>query len=660
MNELLQPIQIGKMRVKNRMVMGPMNTNFTNENGAVTAQIEAFYRERARNGIGLIVMEACSVTDETVNHAVQPLLTNDKYIPGWFNVVDCIHGYGAKASVEIVHYGSEGEIGKKLSASDISSRGGFVQPLTIGQIAEIQNQFVAASERAKKAGFDAITVHAVHGYLLAQFLSPLHNRRTDEYGGSLENRSRFLVESIAKIKTRLGSDYPVMVRFSATEFVTGGWDLEESRQLAVILEKAGVAALDLSSCTASNYIFSIRPNNMGDIEGFLVPYSRAIKEVVSIPVICAGGMRDPDKLSALITAGDLDMVTLGRSLLADEQYARKVMERRSREIRHCLSCQECLASLNSGKNVRCTVNSRTGREYQPTSQKAESPQKVLVVGAGPAGMAAALTSAQRGHSVILCDQAEQLGGTMRAGCIPPGKERMRGLVQWYERELRQAMVDVRLSCPLTGELVKSLAPDVIIQATGAEYMRMMDGADKDFVITATEALLHPQKVGERIVVIGGGVSGSEVAEYFTEGCVEVDYHRTRTVSGDEIEYSVSPGNNPASRNVTIVEMRDSICADMYDDNARLMRIKLHESGVISHLNTRVEKIETGKVYILDDNNGERSVLDADTVVLAAGLKSLETTVSLPENIPVYKVGDAAGPGKIMQAIHAGDTLGGIL
>lgn len=660
MNELLQPIQIGRMRIKNRLVMGPMNTNFSNENGAPTAQLEAFYLERARNGVGLIVMEACSVTEETVNHAVQPLLTDDRFIPGWFNIVDGLHGHGTKASVEIVHYGSEGEIGKMVSASDVSSRGRLVHPLDIEEIAAIQEQFVTAAERAKTAGFDAVTLHAAHGYLLAQFLSSLHNRRTDEYGGSLENRSRFLTEIIAKIKARLGRDFPVMVRFSVTEFVEGGRDLEESRRLAVILEKSGVAALDLSSCTASNYIFSIRPNNMGGIEGFLAPYSRAIKEVVSIPVLCAGGMRDPEKMAALIASGGADMVTLGRALLADEQWARKVAEGRSRDIRHCLSCQECLASLNSGRSVRCTVNSRTGREYRPVPQRVESPRRILVAGAGPAGMAAALTAARRGHSVTLCDRADSLGGTMRAGCIPPGKERMLDFAQWYERELRKAKVEVRLACPLTRELVDSLSPDAIVQATGAEYMRMMEGADKDFVVTATEALLHPEKVGRRIVIIGGGVSGSEVAEHYSGGRAEVEFLGTRNLSGDDIAYAVHRREAATPRDIAIVEMRDSLCADMYVDNARLMRIKIRESGVKAYLNTRVEKIEPGKVHLLDACNGERFVVAADTVVLAAGMKPLETAVSLPENVPVHKVGDAAAPGKIMQAIQTGDALGGIL
>lgn len=659
MKELLKPIRIGRMWVKNRMVMGPMNTNFTNENGAVAPQMEAYFAERARNGVGLFVVEAASITTDMINHAVQPLITDEKFVPGWSNLVDAMHAYGAKASIEIVHYGSEGAIGPRVSASTVSHSGGKVKALGAYEIRNIQKQFAESALRAKRAGFDAVTLHGAHGYLIAEFLSPLYNRRKDKYGGSLENRARFLVETVAEVRKAVGPAFPIMVRFSVVEFVTGGRGIDESLELAVLLEKAGVDALDISSCIPPTYLFNIRPNNMGDVEGFLVPHSREIKTLVSIPVICAGGMRDPAKMAEIVGSGGADMITLGRALLADEAFCRKVAEGREETIRYCLSCQECLATLNSGRNVRCTVNCRTGREYRlpPVGTRAVKPRSVLVAGAGPAGMAAALAASLRGHTVTLCDEANAVGGTMVPGCLPPGKERMRDLIDWYERELKANNVRVLLNTPFTAALVKSEKPEVVVLATGSSYMRVIPGAGNGCVMTASEALLDPERVGGRVVVVGGGVSGCEAAEYFSGDPVEIEYHGVGDLAGTEILYSVKPRPAAKTREIAIVEMRGELCADMYEDNARLMRIKLKECGVREYLNTRVEKISAGSIALIDGATGEKFSLKADTIILAAGLAPKDIGVDIPAGPAVYRVGDASQPGKIIDAIYSGDSIG---
>lgn len=661
MKELLKPIRIGRMWVKNRLVMAPMNTNFSNENGAVAPQMEAYFTERAKNGVGLFVVEAASVAASTTNHAVQPLINDEKFVPGWFNMVDALHAYGAKVSIEIVHYGSEGNLGCRESASTISHFGGKVKKLSLAGIKRIQKEFVEAAVNVKTAGFDAVTLHAAHGYLLAEFLSPLYNKRNDRYGGSLKNRARFLLETVQKIREAVGPSFPIMVRYSVTEWVKGGRDIRESVELARMMEQAGVDGLDLSSCVPATYIFNIRPNNFGDVEGFLVPSARKIKEAVSIPVICSGGMRDPGKMEAIVKNGDADMIALGRALLADEEFCRKIIENRELEIRNCLSCQECLATLNSGKTVRCTVNCRTGREYRmPSLPKrraaAGDGKKVLVIGGGPAGMAAALSAAKRGHRVTLCEAAAGLGGAMRPGSTPPGKMRMRELISWYERELAAAGVFVKVNSPCTPKLVKAVAPDIIVQATGAEYMRNIRGSDHASVMTASEALLQPEKVGRRVVIIGGGVSGSEAAEYFSGEPAEITFREAKDISGEDLVYSVEKRPVENQREISLVEMRSEICADMYEDNARVMRIKLKEFGIKIHCDTLVEGIEPGVIH-LRTAAGKKFDVQADTIILSAGLAPKPLAVDLPDGVVVYQAGDAAMPGKIKDAIYMGDSIG---
>lgn len=658
MKELLKSVKIGRMWVKNRFVMAPMNTNFSNENGAVAPQMEMYFLERARNGVGLFVIEAASVTETTVNHAVQPLINEEKFVPGWFNMVDALHAYGAKVSIEIVHYGSEGNMGVRESASGISHFPGKIKTLSLGRIKSIQQEFVDAAVRVKQAGFDAVTLHAAHGYLLAEFLSPLYNKRKDRYGGSLQNRARFLVEIVKKIREAVGPAFPVMVRYSVTEWVEGGREVDESVKLAKIMEQAGVDALDLSSCVPATYIFNIRPNNFGDVEGFLVPASRQIKQAVSIPVICSGGMREPAKMEAIIRNGEADMIAMGRSLLADEEFCQKIIENREERIRYCLSCQECLATLNSGKTVRCTVNCRTGREYRMPviEKKRDSIRKVVVAGGGPAGMAAALAAAKRGNMVTLFESAEALGGAMRPGSIPPGKSRMRDLIAWYERELASAGVRIKLNTPCSASLVENEDPDVVIIAAGADYMRFIEGSDHPSVLTASEALLHPEKVGQKVVVVGGGVSGCEAAEYFSDEPATLTFEGVTDVRGETLVYSTKKRSGALPKEISIVEMRDELCADMYEDNARVMRIKLKEFGVKDHVKTLVEKIEPG-VIRLKKIGGKKFSIEADNIILAAGLTPKGLDLNPRGKAVVYAVGDAASPGKIKDAIYAGDAIG---
>ena len=260
MKMLTKPFQIGNMKLKNRMVMPPMNTNFSDVNGAVTPQMAEYFERRAKGGVGLIIIGAASCRKDVKNQCVQPMIDDMKYVPSWNNLVDRIHRYGTKVSIEIVHYGSEAAIGPKVSSSNISSNPKvLVSPLGIEKILDIENCFVKAVSNARAAQFDAVTLHAAHGYLIAQFLSRLNNKRTDQYGGSLENRCRFLLEIIEKCKGAVGANFPIMVRISADEYMTGGLTVQDAKQIAVLLERAGVSAIDISGGIPLTYLFSIAP-----------------------------------------------------------------------------------------------------------------------------------------------------------------------------------------------------------------------------------------------------------------------------------------------------------------------------------------------------------------------------------------------------------------
>jgi len=657
MKKILEPIQIGNMWVKNRMVMAPMNTNYTNENGAVSNQLIAYYQQRAKHGVGMVVVEAVSVDETIINHEVQPLLTHHRYVPGWANLVDVLHGYGTKVSIELVHYGSEGNIGPKVSASNISHFGCEVKSLSIEEILEIEEQFVQAAIRVKQARFDAITLHAAHGYFLAQFLSPLYNHRTDQYGGSTQNRMRILLEIIQKCKAALGNTFPIMVRYSVEEFIHGGRHIDESAEMAKMMQDAGVAAIDVSSAATGSVMFNLRPNGFGDFEGFLLAYSRKIKQVVSIPVICAGGLRNPDTMEAAIQNGDTDMIALGRSILADDAFCQKVYFNQESRIRNCLCCQECLNSVDSGQSLRCSVNPLTGREsyFEIKEQPANKRKEVLVIGAGPGGMAAAKAAAERGHKVIVCEKTANAGGALKAGSIPPNKYRIADLTAWFERELRLLNVELRFLTEADKRYVQKIAPDIVVFACGADYQRQIPGAGLPNVITAQEALQNPEQVGETVVILGGGATGCETAEMLAGQSKSIAFLGMTDVYGKTIDYDVTDGPQQQGRTITVVEMRSEHGLDMSEDSRRLMHIELRERGVNLMANTMVERIEPDGVVIKQKDSQEEK-LRADTVVLSAGLQPVGMPF-VPDEAEFYMVGDAVKPGKIIDAIYTGYVTG---
>lgn len=650
---LMEPIQIGSMTVKNRIVFPPMNTNLTSEDGCVTPELEAYYLRRARGGAGLIILEAASVSKDSRNHPRQPMICDRKYTASWARLAEKLHRYQTRLSIELVHYGSEAAIPPRVSPSGISKyKENPGKVLTVEEIHRIQEQFVDAAVFAKQAGIDAITLHACHGYLIAEFLSPVFNQRTDQYGGSFENRCRFLLEIIEKCKAALGSKYPIMVRYSANEYVDGGRGMEESVELARVLEAAGVAAIDISASQPSAYLMTTPPYCLPHTKGLLAPYSAAIKKAVKIPVFTAIGIRDPEFAEEILEEGKADLIALGRPQIADPEYAGKVLRGESEKIRHCLSCEYCLDTLDDDRKICCAVNTEAGREAEFDGVcKADSRKRVVVIGGGPAGMEAARVAALRGHDVTLLEKRSALGGTLNAAKLPPNKEMIGRLVEWYERELKALGVTVCLGTEATEETIREMRPDVLFLASGSHYIKRIKGSGLPNVINAYDALTQPEKVGEKVVIVGGGASGAEAAEYFSGALAEVECLGADGIGGN-LRFAVKRREGEARRQITIVEMLDGICSDMDVFCKETVLFTLEQNGVGFRASCRVEEITEEEVRIFDQKKGQEEILQADTVILAGGLKSNDTERFQKMDCPVIRLGDARHPGKIKDAVYS--------
>ena len=660
----MSPVQIGYMQVKNRIVFPPMNTNLSSEDGCVTPQMEEYYVRRAKGGAGLIILEASSVAKDTRNHPRQPMICDRKYTASWARLVERLHRYGTKVSIELVHYGSEASIPPRVSPSGLSKyKDAPGKVLTVEEIHHIQQQFVEAALYAKQAGMDAITLHGCHGYLIAEFLSPVFNQRTDEYGGSFENRCRFLLEIIEKCRRALGPRFPIMVRYSANEYIDGGRELDEAVRLAKVLADSGVDAIDLSASQPSAYLMTTPPYCLPQAKGLLVPYSEAIRQVVSVPVFTAIGIREPEYAEQILTEGKADLIALGRPQLADPDYAHKVCCGHPEKIRHCLSCEYCLDTLDDDRQICCAVNPETGRETEFAGAGAVLAERfsagasgygrknVIVIGGGPAGMEAARVAALKGHKVTLFEKRGELGGTLNAAKIPPHKEMIGKLVDWYRRELDELGVEVRLGMEMTEEAVDTLEPDVVFLGCGSHYIKRIKGSDLPNVINAYEALTKPDKVGKNVVIVGGGASGAEVAEYFAGALVDVVCMGADELGGKlEFKAEERPGAS-ADHKITVVEMLDGICSDMDVFCREPVLYTLEKNGVRLCPSCRVEEITEKDVRIFNLKEEKEEVLTADTVILAGGLKPNGQEMFQNKPYPVVRIGDAVQAGKIKDAVY---------
>ncbi len=648
-----EPIRIGRMKLKNRMVFPPMNTNYSNENGAPLELMMDYYARRAKGGAALITVESTTFDATSRNHTAQSQFSNSGTIPLWSKLVDKIHRYGAKASIELNHFGADGTVssgGQEPSSSNVTCRGPQyeIHALTIPEIQDMQKRYVESVVNAKKAGFDAVTFHAAHGNIMPQFFDTLYNKRTDWYGGSFENRVRFAREIVEMARKAVGPAFPLIMRISGEEYIEGGREIEETIEICKVMEKAGIDAFDISGGITGTYLFSIAPYNLPGLKGFMMENAKKIKEAVNVPVIGAGGVRDPQYVEELLEEGYVDLVSLGRSMIADPDFPKKALAGMDADIRPCLTCGNCFTEIANDRILTCTVNPEVGREDDFKGiAKADKKKKVLVVGGGASGLEAARVSALRGHEVTVIERNDHLGGSMAAAGLPPKKEKIGELVDWYERVLTILGVTIRKNTAYTPDMAKGY--DVVFSAVGAEYLRVIQGSDKDHVITAVDALHHPEKVGDKVVIIGGGATGLETAEFFGAQGYEIWLNKFKNFSGD-LDITVTKNESFTNKDVTIVEMMPELGIGVEEFSKKILFEQLKINGVKTMVNTKVWMVEDDRVRVVDKNSGNVVDLPADTVILAGGLRSNEIEVEAEGDAEVYLIGDADQPGRIINAL----------
>ncbi len=630
--KLFTPFRIGALELKNRIVMAPMATHYADETGAVTDRLRNYYLERARGGTGLITIESGYI-DTLGRGGMRRLgLHEDRLIPGLKMLVDLVHSAGAKICSQLHHAGRQVNVKNTggrypVSASSLPAAMEAVVPRTL-KIAEIEGlveAFGQAARRSLAAGFDAILIHAAHGYLIHQFLSPLSNNRTDRYGGNLSGRLLFLREIVRRCREEVGKDFPLMVRISADEFIPGGINLEYGQRVARQLEKWGVDGLHVSAATHDTSEMEIQP--MSIPRGCLVHLAERIKKVVSIPVGTVGRIVTPFMAEEILREGRADFVALGRALLADPEFPRKAFEGRPEDIRPCIAClQGCRDHLYRGLPITCLVNPQAGMEREYEIRPASHPKRVFIVGGGPGGMEAAVTAALRGHEVTLAEKENHLGGQFYLAFLPAGKEEIRAYLDYLSVQLRKSGVKVRLNLEVDAKALEEVGADAIFLASGAVPIRPeIPGIDRENVLTAWEVLINPQRVKEKVVVIGGGSVGAETAEFLLD----------------------------LGKDVTLVEMLPVIASDMEMTNRKVLLRRLGEKGAKIRVLSHARAILPGEVEV--EFNGKKEFISADTVVLAVGVKPNRALDGALKEVTgkVFTLGDCVSPRKAIDAIHEG-------
>jgi len=634
LDNLFSSFSIRTLKMQSRIVMPPMATNYATGEGLVTERQVAYYVKRARGGVGYITVEHTGILEQGKASPNMLLISTDKHASRVEGLIEAVHRVDGKIIVQLNHAGrqtSSAVTGSPIvGPSPIScpTRNEIPHELSVNEIEDIIEAFSKAAARVRKAGADGVEIHMAHGYLICSFLSPFSNKREDGYGGNIQGRSRFAVKVLKSVRGRVGPDFPIICRLSGDEYVNGGLRIEETKEVAKILEKEGADALHVSACNAVSVYLNHPPYYVE--EGVFVHLAEAIKSVVNIPVITVGRIRNPVMAEEVLRDEKADLVSMGRALIADPHMPRKATEGRFDEIVPCISCNRCIQSIRKGL-LQCAVNPETGNEARFRLSKAARSKKVWIVGGGPGGLKAAEIAALRGHQVTVFEKDQRLGGRMKLAAIPPKKGILNDFLDYLERRVRRLGVTLELGREFTADELENDKPDVVIVASGA-LPRFPDwkGVEKSGVLSVDEALSKGrERVGKRVLVIGGGGVGAETADFLSEeGC-----------------------------EVTIVEMLDEIASDLVIHLKHYLSERLTKKGVATLTSTTAK--ELGKGYaVVEDASGSRKIGGFDTIVLAVGsipndriAKSLKGKVA-----ELYVIGDASQPRETMEAVYEGEEV----
>ena len=696
-SHLLEPARLGSLELRNRIIMAPMGSNFAESDGTCGERIQAYYEARAAGGAGLLIMGVGAIAFPAgTAEPYQVGLSDDRFLPGLSQLTQRVHKHGAKIAIQLQHAGKtavrdlmEGrelwvpsfpppmktdmmdsltaeELGAFISAGKPKSKP-RVRVLDKADIEQLVGWFGEAAERAKRAGFDGVEIHAAHTYIIAGFLSPYYNKRDDEYGGNLENRARLMLEVIAEVRKRTGSDFGVWLRLDAQELrLDGGITLEECKAFAQMAEAAGVDAVSVSAyaATTTGVAFTEAPL-VQKPAGFL-DWTAQVKSVVKVPVIAVGRL-NPEAADRAIAEGKCDFVGMARKLLADPELPNKLARDDAAAIRPCIYCYVCVSQIFVNERVKCAVNPFTGHEYQRVITPADKPQHLVIVGAGPAGLEAARLASLRGHKVTVLERSNRIGGTLffAALAYPENGALLDNLIH----QVKQLPIDIKLDTAATPELIAQLHPDHILVANGAkraapdipgatakhvwsgdELRRLMTGDRADEIAKAklslgqralmktgsltgannsTDALKQLSKLwmplGKRVVIVGGGLVGLELAEFLVE----------------------------RGRQVTVLEPGKSLGRELSIVRRWRVLDNLTQHQVAMHKQAEVTRIDNNRVCY-QDAEGQVHELVMDSVVLALGAGSDH---SLSEQLeacgkPVHRLGDCDELGYIEGAIRS--------
>lgn len=659
---LFTPLAIGTLQVKNRIFMPAMHLNMA-RNYQVTDRLLDFYAARAHGGAGMITVGYASV-DELSAHPAHIGAHRDEYLPGLASLAKMIQQGGASAAVQLNHagrYNHSMALGgrKPVAPSPIASRltGETPRELTVEEIEQLILAFAAAAARVQMAGFDAVEILAGTGYLISEFLSPLTNKRDDQYAGSLENRMRFGLEVVQAVRRQVGRDFPLMVRVNGNDFMPGGIGRKDLQEFAVRLAAAGADGLCVNVGWHEAPVPQIVTKVPRGVYGYL---AQGIRQRVKVPVIASHRINDPVIAREMIAQGQCDGVAMGRALIADPELPRKAKVGQENEIIHCVACgQGCLDNLFRMRPVECLCNPRAGQEANTLTTPASAPRKVLVVGGGPAGMAAALAAAERGHRVVLAERNGRLGGQLELAAAPPGREEFAQLAEDLARQVGGHDIQVLLQTEVDAEFVQQQKPDAVVLATGGQPLRPpIPGSDHPQVLQAWEVLAGRAQPGRRVVIIGGGAVGVETALALAEtGTLSAEALKFLLVHGAESYQDLLELATRGTHEVILVEMLKELGGNFGKTTRWGMLQDLKRYGVQTRVATKVVEI-TATGLILEDGNGREELL-ADTVVLAVGTQShnpLQLRLQ-QQGISCQVIGDAAQVGMVIDAVHQGFKAG---
>ena len=624
---LFEPFSIGTLKLKNRIMMGPLGTAMADENQRPSPIQAAYYATRAKGGMGLLIVEHTAMQKVGARSATASGIWDREGLPQWKMLVDAIHQSGPKVGIQIGHQGPSsdyprllGTVNRAPSAVRCRKIQEETRAVTLEEMAQFKKDYVEAVKIAVEAGFDTVVLHLTNGYFLAAWLSGRTNKRTDRYGGTLENRLRFPLELIAEIRKAIGPDFPLIARLASRE-VLGGRSLEETRVVAKALQDAGIDALDINAGSWTEYDWEFP--SFYKPEGFLLEDAEKIKRSVDIPIIHGGRIIEPRMAEQALSEGRIDVVSITRGLLADPKWVEKTANGEDESIRRCIGCTRCINDREQGGLI-CSVNPFVRKEIEWAIKAAEKKKKILVIGGGVGGLQAASIAAQRGHDVTLAEKEDQFGGVVRAGGVPPMKWQIFSLITALGYEVKKHGVKVLMNTTVTADWVKAGGFDEVIVATGARPVVPRIPSDGSLpMITAMDVLLGKEWVGSRVAFLGGGAVGCECADFIAE----------------------------YRKQVTIFEMLDRVANDMFWNLRDNLLAALKENDVVLRTSCMVLRIEKSMIYY--EHEGKECVDGPfDSLVVSVGLRPDLTMANELESLGIKPilVGDIADGGRLYEVL----------